>query len=132
MEKILKIEEIEFYVNKWCTEIGYKITTTQQEIFVLIDNFQCCCESFGYLTTNDNINDFVGSNLFDIKLTDTSLNTKLLEKEFPYGFDEGGIQFVDLNTSNGALQLAVYNSHNGYYGHSIRITSRQLNYKGSL
>lgn len=29
------------------------------------------------------------------------------------------IQFVDFVTSRGTFQLAVYNSHNGYYGHGI-------------
>jgi len=33
--------------------------------------------------------------------------------------DGGGICFVDFITTNGTFQLAVYNSHNGYYGHGI-------------
>ena len=26
--------------------------------------------------------------------------------------------FVNINTSNGLLQFAAYNNHNGYYGHN--------------
>ena len=53
-------------------------------------------------------------------LTDTALNTKMVEaKEDIY--ETGGIQFVTFNTDRGAFQLAVYNAHNGYYGHEILI-----------
>lgn len=27
--------------------------------------------------------------------------------------------FVDIKTDKGVFQLTVYNSHNGYYGHSV-------------
>ena len=36
-------------------------------------------------------------------------------------FHFGGIQFVDFVTDRGTFQLAVYNSHNGYYGHGILV-----------
>jgi hypothetical protein len=42
-------------------------------------------------------------------------------KESGYYEDEGGIQFVDFVTDKGVFQLAVYNAHNGYYGHGILV-----------
>jgi len=107
---------------------GYKVVTTEHTYLILIDNGQSCCESWGYLSTNDDVNDFVGANLLDFKLTDTALNTKKLSEESRYivwngkiDLDAGGIQFVDIETDKGVLQFAVYNSHNGYYGHPILI-----------
>jgi hypothetical protein len=35
--------------------------------------------------------------------------------------------FVNLETDKDTLQLTVYNSHNGYYGHSAFIRSNQIN-----
>lgn len=132
-EKILKIEERTFQgEEKWDTMEGYVIKTDKQDILIGISNRQSCCENWGYFSTNDDIKEFVGADLLDIKLTDTSLNTKIIEEKFEYGFDDGGIQFVDLNTSKGTLQFVVYNAHNGYYGHSIEIKSKQLNYKQCL
>ncbi len=134
METILKIEEVneKERPNSWSGMEGFKITTDKQEIRVLISDGQSCCESAGYFATNDEIQDFIGSEISDIKLTDTCLNTELMENKFEYGFDDGGIQFVDIVTNKGTLQFAVYNCHNGYYGHSIEIKSNQVNLESSL
>lgn len=100
---------------------GFRVVTTKHEILVLIDDQQSCCESWGYIHSADDLGDYVGATLRELRLTDTALNAKIVEGHGcgDYGFDGGGIQFVDLNTSKGKLQLAVYNSHNGYYGHGI-------------
>lgn len=134
METILKIEQIteKDQPNSWSGMEGYKITTDKQEIKVLISDGQSCCENAGYFATNDDVDSFVGAKISGIKLTDTCLNIQLMEKDFEYGFDEGGIQFVDIETNKGTLQLAVYNSHNGYYGHSISIVSEQISLESSL
>lgn len=100
---------------------GYKIATTEHEYLVLIDNGQCCCESWGYFSTNDNPEDFVGETLAAVEITDKALNTKEVEKSGYYD-SAGGIQFVNFKTARGGvLQFAVYNAHNGYYGHPIII-----------
>lgn len=36
--------------------------------------------------------------------------------------------FVDIKTDCGTLQLAVYNSHNGYYGHEVLIRENNVEY----
>ena len=99
---------------------GYRIQTTDHTYWLLIDNQQDCCEQWGYFSTNDDPSDFLGKELIEIRLTDTALNTKKVTDELPYGLDAGGIQFVDFVFSDGSvLQFAVYNAHNGYYGHAI-------------
>jgi len=106
---------------------GYKVTTDQHTYLVLIDNGQSCCESWGYMSSDDDLARFIGANLLAAEATDTALNKKRLVEEVGGGwrtpeepdFDGGGVQFVDFKTDRGTFQLAVYNAHNGYYGHGI-------------
>ena len=100
---------------------GYKITTSEQEYLILIDNGQCCCESWGYFSSEDDFGNYIGKTILDVSLTDKALNNKKVE-ESGYYDDFGGIQFVDFKFTDGSvLQFAVYNAHNGYYGHPIII-----------
>lgn len=97
---------------------GYKIQTDKHTFLVLIDNGQSCCENWGYFSSEDNLENYIGSQLKEIKLTDKALNQQVVEKT-DYYEDDGGIQFVDFITDKGTFQIAVYNAHNGYYGHGI-------------
>ena len=133
-EKILKIEEIENYVknklaNKWWEPKynGYKITTTNQEIFILIENCQSCCENWGYITSEDEayFNNYIGSELLRVELTDTELRNYELDTSWG-----GDAMFVDLVTS--VLQFVLYNLHNGYYWHEVLVISEQLNHSEIL
>ena len=45
---------------------------------------------------------------------------------------EGGVMFVNITTSKGVLQFVAYNEHNGYYGHSACVISKQLNHEECL
>jgi hypothetical protein len=96
---------------------GYLVETTEHKFLILIDNKQSCCENWGHFSTHDNLQDFVGKELISIELTDTALTTESIE-ELEY-LDGGAVQFVTFKTSDGDFQLAVYNAHNGYYGHGI-------------
>lgn len=99
---------------------GYKIVTDHHELLILIDDQSSCCESWGYIQSEDDLSDYIGAQLSGIQLTDTALSSEAVTKAVgEYGVDSGGIQFVDLVTNRGKFQLAVYNSHNGYYGHGI-------------
>ncbi len=99
---------------------GYKVETDKHVIYVLIENEQSCCESWGYFASEDDLNQFIAAELIEINLTDTALNKEKVEKSDYYNDgDGGGIQFVDFVTDRGIFQLAVYNAHNGYYGHGI-------------
>ena len=134
-ETILAITEVESHPLKHPMgyEIhcdGYKITTDKQTIFVLIENDQQCCESWGYICTTDDIKEFIGANLLSINLTAIALsNTNLPAADWNNNME---IQFVNLHTDRGLLQLAVYNAHNGYYGHNIYVHSIQLNHESLL
>src|SRR6185437_12398098 len=98
---------------------GYEVETDQHVYRVLISNEQSCCESWGYLASDDDLTPFIGAELREVRLTDTALNTARVEASDYYGDDAGGIQFVDFVTDRGTFQLAVYNGHNGYYGHGV-------------
>lgn len=130
MEKILKIEEMSDVTHTTRDGYGpsmydgYKITTDAQEIFILVSNGQSCCEQYGYVSSEDELQSFVGSELSDVKVVDTAINEKMLE--VGGNLYEGDIMFVNLETNKGTLQFAVYNSHNGYYGHSGIVESIQV------
>jgi hypothetical protein len=125
MEKILEIYDVdnekEDDLYGWGE--GFIVKTDKQEIRMLISNSQSCCESFGHFSSNDDIKEFIGANLLEIKLVDTCLNVKKLQD----GVSQDDTIFVNLETDRGILQFAVYNSHNGYYGHEVIIRSNQLN-----
>lgn len=106
---------------------GYVVTTTRQTIEIGVSNFRDCCESWGYVTSDDKLQDYVGAYLTGIAVVDTALDTMIVP-----GFYEGNIMFVNLETSIGLLQLAVYNAHNGYYGHTAFVHSKTLNFDTSL
>ena len=99
---------------------GYKVETDKHVFYVLINNDQYCCENWGYLSSEDDLSIFIGAELCEVKLTDKALNQKIVD-ESGYYDDAGGIQFVDFITDKGVFQLAVYNAHNGYYGHGILV-----------
>jgi hypothetical protein len=100
---------------------GYKVETEKHVFYVLIDNGQSCCENWGYMSSEDDLNYFIGSELIEINVTDTALNKKVLTQMDEELINSNEIQFVDFKTNNGTFQLAVYNSHNGYYGHGILV-----------
>lgn len=103
----------------WSNMVGYKVETDLHTFCVLIDNEQLCCENWGYMTSEDDLDYFVNTELLEVKVTDTALNQKVLTKMSDEYVNANEIQFVDFVTDKGTFQLAVYNSHNGYYGHSI-------------
>ena len=138
-EKITNIKEVhdvELKCDEICRAEGYliktenilklkKIILTQKTekatYYFLIDQDQCCCESFGYLSTPDDFNDFIGADLLSIKRVTVNDCVKQndLEERMNQKFDPAQTMFINIETSNGLLQLAAYNEHNGYYGHYV-------------
>ena len=129
MEKIIKIEETTFKIDDYQEFDGFQIVTDKQIIKLGISNSQNCCENWGYFMTNDDLQEFKGSTLQDISITDTALNSKKIENE---ELHEPDLMFVNLTTDNGVLQFTAYNEHNGYYGHDAVVISKQLNHKDIL
>lgn len=132
-EKILEIVETGFehstVENSYYSQNmdGFRIVTDKQEILLGINGSQSCCESFGYFMTNDNIEDFIGATIREIRLTNTLLEVENFDKEY-----SGEVMFVNIETSRGTLQFVAYNDHNGYYGHDAVVVSNQLKHEECL
>jgi hypothetical protein len=134
-EKIISIKEADFTLSKeeyakvsnaiLRKYAGFQIETDKQIIKLGISNDQLCCEDWGYLMSNDDFEEFEGSSLLEISITDTALNTKKLEKQ-ELSYPE--LMFVNFATDRGTLQFVAYNQHEGYYGHEVVILSNQINY----
>ena len=124
MNKIIEIKEINGYKsdpNCWGGYDGYKIKTEQDEYLFLIDNGQNCCEDWGYLSTPDELSDYIGADLLSVKRV--TVNDCAKDENLKYmmecKYDPANTMFVNVETSNGLLQFAAYNQHNGYYSHKV-------------
>jgi hypothetical protein len=112
---------------------GYEIATSQQTIGLLIDEDQQCCENSGYFMSHEDLSEFVGAELVGVTLTDDALDeVEVWQHVGNEEYFEGGLMFVDLKTSRGVLQFVAYNAHNGYYGHTARVSCRQLEHEERL
>lgn len=128
MEKIRAITETKTS-GSWAGMEGYKVITDKQEIELLIDSGQCCCENFGYFMSEDDFEGYIGADLLDIKITNKALKEEAMkenELDPNSNYFEGGVMFVNIETSKGTLQFVAYNEHNGYYGHEAKVISKQL------
>ena len=109
---------------------GFTIQTDRQIIKLGIDNGQNCCENWGYLMSNDDLNEFIDANFLGIEIVDSALNPAKFEEEVK--LYEGDAMFVNINTSKGVLQFVAYNEHNGYYSHEAVVVSRDFNHDERL
>ena len=130
MKEIIKsIEYFQPFEGEYKGMEGYKIVTDKQEILILINNSQQCCEEWGYeacsekgiLETQDDLDDYIGAEILDIEIVDTEKDIYKNLTDRVYRFYSSNAEFVNIKTSKGKLQFAVYNAHNGYYGHKIYI-----------
>lgn len=135
-----RIQEIAEYrgQGRYAYEAGFKITTSEQEIVLAIADESSCCESWGYFLTEDDETKFVGAELWGVTLTDTNRSARTFGARFDrydesdVHLDEGDVMFVDIETDRGILQFVAYNAHNGYYGHTARVSSKQLSHEVQL
>ena len=90
-------------------------------IELAISNERECCEKWGMFISEDNIHDFIGAQINNVTIVDESL--KNYDIPIIHRGDDRIIYttFVNIDTSAGLLQLAVYNMHNGYYGHEVTL-----------
>lgn len=110
-----KNDECEFDACYMYKYEGYEITTDKAKYLVVINNDQQCCEHWGYLTSEDDFEKFIGNELVEVK-TDSSSG---IGNDF---FETKCTCFVDFVTTKGTLQFVLYNEHNGYYGHKVIIS----------
>ena len=128
-EIIKSIEYFQPFEGEYKGMEGYKIVTDKQEILILINNSQQCGEEWGYeacsekgiLETQDDLDDYIGAEILDIEIVDTEKDIYKNLTDRVYRFYSSNAEFVNIKTSKGKLQFAVYNAHNGYYGHTIYI-----------
>lgn len=135
MEKIIEIRDYEAKEG-YRNVAGFEVVTDKQSIKLYIDNDSLCCEQWGYFWCNDNPQDFIGSELLGVSLTDTALNEAEINANGHLNPDdryfEGGIMFVNLETSEGTLQFVAYNEHNGFYGHAATVECTQITHSETL
>jgi len=103
---------------------GYSISLSDNSLIrILIEAETQCCEYHGYMCSEDEFADFIGAEIISVE----SISEDLVSSEIISFID--GLRdidnerytcdvFVNVNTNRGALQFALYNSHNGYYGHN--------------
>lgn len=51
---------------------GYHIKTDLKEFFILINNSSSCCEDWGHITSADDVNEFVGATVLNVKYIDNA------------------------------------------------------------
>ena len=73
----------------------------------IFDDGQSCCEN-RYMTTNDDIQSFVGSKFLNAEIREAP--------NAPYEYGEHEVQFLLINTDKGTFAIETHNEHNGYYG----------------
>jgi len=120
--KILEINS-EHYVKKgnWSGYEGFLIKTDKDVYSVMIDNDQNCCENWGYLSSEDDIDRYIGADLISVEIVDKALNTKVIDELELYE-DYTNMIFVNFNTSEGLFQVVAYNEHDGYYAHEVFVS----------
>lgn len=69
---------------------------------------QQCCEA-RYMTTDDNLKDYIGATFLGV-------NVKPVEEETKLWGDIHEMIFVDICTSKGNISVCTHNEHNGWYG----------------
>lgn len=112
MNKILQIDEITEYKIDDMTYSGYRIITEQNIIKLLVNDEQICCEDAGYICSDENFNDYIGAEFIKYD----AVYSKDLRRQIGF-LDGGDLTFLNIYTDKGKLDFAVYNAHNGYYGH---------------
>jgi len=93
-------------LNKSDEALHFKFT--DGSALKLWDDGQDCCES-RYMTTDDDLESFVGSELVSIELRNGGFT------QGEYG-DCHEIMFLLVNTSKGTFTMETHNEHYGYYG----------------
>lgn len=116
MTTIKSIQEASFGMagDRWgiCYD-GFVITMTDDTTIKFgISNESQCCESWGYLMSQDDFVDFIGATVISVAGVDEALAHVSVKDVYC-----GGIMFININTSEGLLQFVAYNEHNGYYSH---------------
>lgn len=112
---------------------GYHVSVENgDDVYVLIEKSQQCCEDWGYLVVADGESEdfsyFYGATISKIE----AIDGESYDSEDVWTDKYSFACFVRFHTNRGVFTLAVYNSHNGYYSHDIQILFGQESYESSL
>ena len=108
---------------------GLKIETDRGNIILVIEEFQDCCEVWGstFLETPDDLSKYIGAKILSISDTNDSFTDTFTDEDH-----EPRETQLKIATNKGVLQYAVYNNHNGYYGHATFLQVFDLEEDGRL
>lgn len=131
MSVIKKIEKLSDYkINTGLeTYEGFRVETDSGFIEILVEDQLSCCEEWGSIISNDDLSFFVGAEIISKRFVnnDTYDDCEIIKEKVEW-IEVLDCAFIDLETTKGKLQLAVYNNHNGYYGHNIKIIENGITY----
>lgn len=110
-------------IGKTIKEITFDGNSTLHFVFdddtkiKIYDDGQCCCEE-RYMTTDDDLEYFVGSKFVGLEI---KTGPPIVKKDCT---DLHEIEFLEIQTDIGCFTMANHNIHNGWYsGFAIAIES---------
>lgn len=104
--------------------VGVRIVLEDNsEIRFGIANYPQCCEDFGFIEASefDDYDKFIGAKVLEVAcIRDPKAHFKeIVDLEKDKGFMCLDTEFINIKTTKGVMNFAVYNYHNGYYGHDV-------------
>ncbi len=93
IKNITEVSDVYFNDDKWDTYDGYCIETDSRKLYFVINNGQCCCENWGYLSSEDDFGSFIGSELKNVYVTDSELGT--IVSNMKEDLDAGSAMFIN-------------------------------------
>ena len=105
---ILSVKEDTIKDNNRNWYEGLIIETDKGNIKLVIETGQNCCEQWGslFFETPDDVSDFIGAEILQIEDIDINHDDEINNETQ-----------LRITTDRGIIQYAIYNEHNGYYGH---------------
>lgn len=88
------------------------ILTFLDDHVMVISDLQECLEE-RYFTTDDKLEDYIGSKFLGIVIKEVGLKNEDASDD---GLIVHEISFMEIKTSKGPITIAAHNEHNGWYG----------------
>lgn len=95
---------------------GYVIECENNSVLIGVDDNPQCCETYGCLSNRNDLSYYIGSELLSVE--EVLFNDCIYKIKNPERTD---VMFVNVNTSLGTLQLALYNEHRDSCEHHVSI-----------
>ena len=104
---------------------GFEIETDKEKIYLLIDADYQCNEDFGYICSeeSEDFEAYYGCEIVSIEFIDDgdynpNVQIEMIKSMQSYA-DVLDCAFINVKFKQSTLQFAVYNKHNGCYGHCV-------------